>query len=255
MNKKLSLLKKITFITFILQIIFSSNCSPEINLKIIFEKKFPNYIVLNYRKGNFTNSKLDEFVVFLKENKKYQAPPNISKELIENAKHDFEEISKRNDIDKIVVFVLKNNEIKELIEIKERKGNVEVNLFSGEYSRDNLNVIRKVDSKFGSWDGYCYLNDYNGNGLDEILFFKLTGMDFLPFIFEFKNNNMQAVLDTSTFNFNFLSEMNLINEKGKKIIKISGLGSDVIPEGKKGWYKFTWDSGKQMYTMISKGIE
>ncbi len=232
------------------------NSFAEDNLKKIFENKFPNYLVLNYRKGNFTNSKLDEYVVFYKEIKIYKAPPtNTPKAIVDSMKRDFDEISKRNDITKVVVFILKNNEIKGLYELKVKQENSEINLISLEYNKYYLEIIKRGDPQFGTWDDYCYLNDFNGNGLDEILFFVGSGMGLIPYIFEFKDNKVQVVLDITPVYDGSISELKTINKNGKNMIKVYCIGYNVQQKGKRDYYEYSWDSQKQIYTMIEKGIE
>ena len=111
MNSKAFLIKIIILI-FTFHIIVIIDCQAKKDFKKVFEDRFPNYIVLNYRKGNFTNSKLDEYVVFFKEIKKYQASPsNTPKALKEAYKRDYEEMSQRDDIKKGLVVIIKGNKI------------------------------------------------------------------------------------------------------------------------------------------------
>lgn len=229
------LLKRILFSLVIIAI--SANSYAGDNLTKMFEKNFSDYSVISYRKGNFTNSKMDEYVVFFNDYKEYarlsyKRPP---------------------DVDKIVIVILKNNKINKFYELKVKLNDKYLEMGSLGYDKEDLESIKEGNPQFGTWDGYCYLNDYNENGLDEILFFQLTGRSFLPYIFEFKNNNMEVVLDPPRIKA--MSAIKTKNENGKKIIKICGGEGPKVPEGSRQWFEYTWDAKKQMYVRIRQGIE
>jgi hypothetical protein len=231
--KNIISISKILCLIFVSIIFLNFQYPSEDNLIKIFENKFNNYKVLNYRKGNFTNSKLDEYVVF------------------------FNDIFTHKVIGKVVVFILKNNDIKNLYELKVRVEGRDINVFSLDYSvnKYNLETIKKVSPQLGTWNDYCYLNDFNENGLDEILFFELSGRALIPYIFEFKDNKIQPTLDITTVHNDSITEIKTVKENGKKIIKIYGIGYNVSQKGKIDYYKYSWDSGKQIYSFIEKGIE
>jgi len=199
--------------------------------KTLFEQSYPGYTLLDYRKGNFTNSGKAEYVIFLESKDKDK---QITVTLIDEA----------------YVVVVGANGIEKSYAVKDLKGLYDYAHF--------LPYITDKRVNWGKWDGFCYVRDFNGNGLDEILFFKVTGMSFLPYIFEYRNGKMRVILDPPPTYSNIMMQFEAVEET-KKYIKIWGWGNDEKnandPNGKRDWYKYVWNERMDKYQIVDKGLQ
>lgn len=225
-------------------IISICSCSKD-GITQAFKNPHNGYEVMHYRKGRFINTNSDDYVVFYRNTNAYKKGLKSNFKAISKGNTEIK-ISIEKTIDKVVVFNLKNNKVEKKIELK----NNGYNIFTTGYIEKDIEAIKKGKPEFGSWDGYCYLSDFNNNGLDEILFFQGSGMGFVPFIFEYKNDRMQAILkpDPSMY---IMSEIRTINQNGKKIIMVFCYNQ----KPKRRWYKYAWDSSRKIYALIERGIE
>jgi hypothetical protein len=230
------------------------SCHAKLTAQKVLEKRFSDYKLLHYRQGNFTGSKMDEYVAFYRD-KKYPDCKDCAK-----------------TIDKVVILILEKNKIKQEYPL----GYMVNDDKFWEIRGDVLDIRNKLDVKFlqdinidfGNWDEYCYISDFNHNSLDEILFFQIDGK--LPYIFEYKNRTMSVVL-TPPRN-DRISKIETLEENGKKIIKIYGPGIIVKDDGTKygpnnlkpayvvkpgvvDYYKYTWNAEKGIYENFESGEE
>ena len=201
------------------------------NPKTVIEQSFPGYTLLDYRKGNFTNSGKEEYLVFLESKDK---DPQVTVTLINEA----------------YVVVINKNKIERRYEIKDLQG-------IAKYSRF-LPLITDRKVNWGEWDGYCCMRDFNENGLDEILFFEITGMSFLPYIFEYKNSEIDLILDPPSTYSNQIMRFEAVDNGSEKYIMIWGWGDEKnadAPNGKRDWYKYAWNKANGKYVIVDKGVQ
>lgn len=57
-----------------------------------------------------------------------------------------------------------------------------------------LDVAKSVSEVFGTWNGYFFVHDHNANGREEIIGMRLSGMDFLPAIYEYHEGSFRSVV-------------------------------------------------------------
>jgi hypothetical protein len=200
--------------------------------KNILEHYFSENKILGFRKGNFTNSGKDEYVVFL------------------DRKDKRKEITDRL-IYSINVAVVNGDQV-----IKNYKVEGASGIF--EYNDSFLPIITNSKVNWGKWDGLCCVRDYNGNGLDEILFFEITGMSFLPYIFEYSNREMRTILEPPPTPTNQVMKFEAQENRQEKSIMIWGWGEgkkyDAL-SGKRDWYKYVWNKKVGKYAIVEKGME
>ena len=200
--------------------------------KGLLESYFSENIILGYRRGNFTNSGKIEYVVFLDRKDKRKA---ITDKLIYS----------------INVVVVDNDHIMRNYKIKDASG-----IF--EYDDSFLPIITNEEVNWGGWDGCCCIRDFNGNGLDEILFFEITGMSFLPYIFEYFDGKMRTVLDPPPTSSNQIMRFEALESGSEKSIIIWGWGDEKSyddPNGKRDWYRYVWNKWIRKYTIVEEGME
>lgn len=200
----------------------------------VFKEPFKKLNLLHYTKGNFTGSGKDEYVVFYVDpRKKIENQINI-------------------DIDKIMIFTLIDTGSPKLYEIND---------FSFRpYDAEALQIATNKNLHFGQWDGYCRIADYNDNGLDEVMFFGLSGMSFDVDIYEYHNGKMERVLESPPTYSYIISDVETTAKNNKKYIKVYGSGGGekpgkIIPRGYRDWYLYSWNKEKDKYEIIDKGIE
>lgn len=228
--------KKIVLVLFVL---FSFNCVGKNTLdNSTIESLIKNHInkhrLVAFRTGNFTNSGNTEVLAY----------------------YNYSSISPKNedtyDVASVLyVFIIKNDKIQK--EYKCEKGNV------GEYSCDkdntiitNKEIINNKKLKFGKWDGYTFVYDYNENGLDEILLLQNGPEYFLPYIFEFHDGKMKTVLnveDEDDFDANIKSFIETTSDKKGKYIEIYDEFQSNRKE-KRYWKKYQWDKKKKRYVFV-----
>ncbi len=127
------------------------------------------------------------------------------------------------------------------------------NLQTLPYSKKEKDIINNPRLEFGTWRAYCYVNDYNGNGLDEILLFEKTGMSFEPVICEFKNNKIKKVLLSPSSDWNSVSKMETGIDAEGKYIRLWTSRETI--KSKMPWYIYRWDTEKQLYLIKEKGFD
>jgi hypothetical protein len=125
-------------------------------------------------------------------------------------------------------------------------------VWSLDYTERALEVIRGL-SGFGKWNGFSYTGDFNGNGLDELLFFSAGGSFFLPMIVEFDGTGFRQVLDFRT-PFRELSKIEAEVHNGVRTLMLYGRGTLDRP-GKRDWYRYAWDSDERRYRIVEQGVE
>jgi hypothetical protein len=105
--------------------------------------------------------------------------------------------------------------------------------------------------KFGQWDEYTYVHDYNKNGKDEILIFQALGMGVFPYIFEYHDEKMKMVLKSPTDRGP--KKMHTGVEDGKKMIYIQYYKE--MDDKRKGYpyYKYRWNKKTKMYEIYEQG--
>jgi len=111
------------------------------------EKSFsivePKYELLSFSQCNFSNEYDEEYILFFNDPStiiRYTAP---------------------RDIDEVLVAFISDGIIKQLINTK---------LVSLGYDKKLMDIILKDSEKYGDWTEYCYLHDYDEDGLDELYF-------------------------------------------------------------------------------------
>jgi len=200
----------------------------------VFKEQFKKLNLVHYAKGNFTGSGKDEYVVF------YVDPRNR----IENQINI--------DIDKIMIFTLIGTGRPKLYEIND---------FSiRPYDAEALRIVTNKNLRFGQWDGYCRIADYNENGLDELMFFCLSGMSFDVDIYEYQNGKMERVLESPPTYTHIVTNVETITKKNKKYIKVCGLGGGekpgkIIPRGYRDWHLYSWNREKGKYEIVDQSVE
>lgn len=200
-----------------------------------FKEQFKKLNLLHYKKGNFTGSGKDEYIVF------YENPAHTA----------HRDKAGKQDIAKIMIFSMMGTEQPKLYEINDS---------SLAFDDWTLKIITNEKLQFGSWDGYCRIADYNENGLEEVMFFGLAGLGFFVDIYEYQNGKMECVLESPPTYTLTISGIETIIKKNKKYIKIYGSGGsekpgEIAPEGYRDWYLYSWNKGKGVYEIIKKGIE
>jgi hypothetical protein len=175
----------------------------------VFKEQFKKLNLLHYAKGNFTGSGKDEYIVFYED-------------LLQRYEPD------QRNINKIMIFAMIDTGRPKLYEINDSS--------LGPYDEWELRIITNKKLHFGQWDGYCRIADYNGNGLDEVMFFGAGGSGFFVTIYEYKNGKMERILESFSLYSIAISGVETIIEKNKKYIKIYGTEEmekpgEKIPEG------------------------
>ncbi len=201
-----------------------------VSVKTLLQNEFPKLNLLSFAEGNFTGSGDREYLAFF-----------------EDPRQRYEKDSPKV-IWRVVVFLVKNEVVTKRYDLHS------LGLYSLDYGKRELSVIKDPHLSFGRWAGYAYIGDYNENGLEEILFFELTGMSFLPTIVEFKGKEFVNVLDFSTAK-NGLSEIRTVTRDGHKFLKLYGYGSDYTPKGKRDWYLYQWNRKTDRYEVVDEGLE
>ncbi len=189
----------------------------------------PGYTLQSAFMGNFTNSGLNEFVAF------YRNKKNSSEY-----------------IDRISVITTRNNRVEKVYPL------IYSNLLNNGKQADlggaiplNEFAMKFVGrSNFGKWNGYCEIADSNGNGLDEILFFQLTGFTLYPFIFEFFGGQMKQILSPPLIGI--VTRIEATSGSGKYFLTVYGPGNPKNNQ-EEHWFKYEWNRIEGMYLLIEKG--
>jgi hypothetical protein len=205
-------------------------CPANQDVKTLLRDEYPKLVLLGFEKGQFTGSKNDEYLAF------YEDP-----------RQRYEEDSPMV-IWRVVVFVVRSGRIVSRYDL------FSLDVTSLDYDESHLKIIRNPQLQFGRWAGYAYVGDYNGNGLEEILFFQLTGSYFLAMIVEYNGKEFEVRLDTYSQPLS-ISEIRTETRDGKKLLKVYGYGGESIPVGKRDWYLYEWNGKTERYELIEEGVE
>ena len=189
---------------------------------------YPELTLLSYAKGDFTRSGSDEYLAF------YEDPS-----------YRYESDSPQVIVGKVLL--VKDGRIKRKYDLEGR------GLITNAYPARLLAVITNPELHFGRWASYAFVGDFNENGVDEILFFELSGTSFLPVVLEFDGKDFVTVLDFKTPK-NILSEIRTEVRDGQKFIRIYGYGTDAS-KGQRDWYLYQWSSKSSRYEIVQRGAE
>ena len=210
---------------------------PETEIGRLIYKRFENLRLVGYREGNFTNSGETEILAYYQNKSVRKGDP-----IFYNTPED------------IYVFIIKNNKI--IKEYKCEHGNsVSYNENKDSMILFNQDIIEHNELKFGEWDGYTFVYDYNENGLDEILIFDNGPEHFLPYIMEFHDGKMKTVLnvhDEKFFDNNVKGILETISDKNGKYIEIYGVPYRELTYPV-SWERYIWDDNEKMYLLYEIG--
>jgi tetratricopeptide (TPR) repeat protein len=237
--KNKSMLK---FISLIVMVFLASVISFANDIEEILSNVQPGYLLLHYRQGNFTGSGLKEYVVFYNDVKQYE-------EYKKNDYYQKHPDQLTRNIDKILVCIISNNDVIRLFDLNMGS------LFP--YSKSwEAQLIKNTKIGLTGWDGYCYITDLNQDGLDNIVFFEMSGMGMYIHIYQYNKSgkNMEELLyDLVDFT---IARMELSKENGKNIIRIyrhHGENGDAESEMYWIWYDFRWNEKNGKYEVIRTG--
>jgi hypothetical protein len=206
-------------------------CPLNQDVEALLRDAYPKLVLLGFEKGQFTGSKNDEYLAF------YEDP-----------RERFGEDSPKV-IAKLAVFVIKSNKVIVRYDLEK------LNIWSFEYRREiYLDIIKNPQLQFGRWAGYAYVGDYNGNGLEEILFFILAGDAFLPRIIEYNGEEFEITLEFDT-PCGFLTEIRTEIRDGRKLLKLYGCEDERTGKGKRDWYLYEWNGKTGRYEIVEEGVE
>jgi hypothetical protein len=205
-------------------------CPSNQDVETLLRNEYPKLVLLDFEKGQFTGSKNEEYLAF------YEDP-----------RERYEEDSPMV-IAKYVVFLIKNNKVISQYDLER------LDVWSLEYDEYHLKIIENPQLQFGRWAGYAYVGDYNGNGLEEILYFKLGGDAFLPRIIEYNGEEFEITLKFDT-PCGFLTEIRTETRDGRKLLKLYGCEDERIGKGKRDWYLYEWNGKTGRYEIIEEGVE
>lgn len=59
-------------------------------------------------------------------------------------------------------------------------------------------IVAELTPTLGEWNGYFFVADHNGNGVDEFVTLALGGSQYAPVIYEYANGGLNDVLDPFT---------------------------------------------------------
>lgn len=212
-------MKKYLILLFL--VVFNLCSGEDLDLNSIFSNQVKGYILLYFKKDNLTNSGHDEYIAFYKE--------------------DTGTENKNNDIGKVCVFIIKNNKI---------STSYDLNTWSLGYKKKDLQIINDSSAVFGKWDGYCYINDINNNGVNDIIFFTSSGIGFSLNIYEFKNNNFRIILNGPEDGM--LSKIEIEVISNTKTFKLYG---GYFKENKKSyryWFRYVPNKKTGVFDFVEK---
>ena len=241
MNREIKLILLIIFNIIICTKIIS--CSPNNRIIQIIKQKYKKYNLLKCIEGNFTNSGNNEYIVFFEDPaKRYEGNENLPPK-----------------INKVFIFIFNNSNL--INEIK-------LDIFSSGYREYDLEIIKNINNVFGPWHDYCYIKDFNRNGFDEIVFFSISGRDFVVYFIEYKNEKFEYVLKSP--DYEILVDIEAVDNEQEKYIKIylpipvdlseEDLPEDYImpaqPYDKDHflWQKYVWSEAKGIYDIVESGL-
>lgn len=195
-------------------------------LKSLLQGEYPRDELVSISKGNFTGSDCDEYLAF------YQKPS------VEGLK----------DSSKMVwgvVFLVRDGHVKTKYDLEYH------GLSTLALEKNQLKIVRNPSFSFGRWVSNAYVGDFNRNGLDEILFFELSGMSFLPSIIEYQSGEFVNVLSFQTPH-NLLSGIETVVRNGDTLLKLYGYGNGDRPVVRGDWYLYEWNAGAKRYEVVDQ---
>jgi len=136
------------------------------NMENSLKSFYPELDFLAYFPCNFSKEYNEEYLVFYNDPSyivSYSAPLGIHKG--------------------IVLFV-GNNKPNKIMDLK---------LHTLGYDERTLETILEDSYQYGKWNDYCYLTDSNGDGLDELYFYEISGISFGLVIMKYLNNEFEMV--------------------------------------------------------------
>ena len=200
------------------------------DIKSVLRNEYPSRKLLSYAKGSFTGSVNDEYVAFY---------GDLTQK---------DENSRQSDIDQVTVFIIKQGRTIKKYDLSN------LDVWSLGYSEKWLRIARNPLLKFGNWNGYSYIADYNDNGFDEILFFQLSGSSFMPMILEFDGKEFQNRIEFDTYS-GILAEIRSELREGRKMLRLYGYGNTEEELAKRDWYLYSWEGKTNRYMIVEKGLE
>ena len=125
-----------------------------------------------YFKVNLTNSGDDEYIAFYYECRKYNEP---------------------NLYNLVRVYRFKNNKIYKIYRIEHEC------LLDYNESDIDMKLIKELEKYFGTWNGYFYVYDLNGNGVPELFLYDLGGIGGSFGIYEYnkERDKFETLFDPS----------------------------------------------------------
>ncbi len=189
-----------------------------------------NYQLVKCTTGNFTGSKKTEYLCHYRNMTTVRLNPNSD---VGNSK--------------FCIYIVENNKIL-------NKFNVDTPY--GSYDKKyEYKIVHNKKIKFGKWDGYCYIGDFNSNGIEEILIFVLSGMSFEVEIYEFNGKDFEEKLKPPTFSLgNVVTRVETGTKSGNKYLEVWG---ETITEKDNtvDFFMYSWNPKTGYYEIIEKGFK
>ncbi len=217
--------KQYTFLLCI-QFIFLISCNAnERDLDKIFRRFKENLVMVNYEKGNYTATKNEEYLVLYRNETKGELADLL--------------------FSKGFIVVLDGNKITKSIEL---------DVMSFPYQVKHKKIIEKSNNNGLNYNDFPQIYDFNNNGIDEILFFGLSGMSFSVSILEYSNSeeSISNKLVFSTY-YKMLSEVSY--DSKSNTFTLLGWGNPEHGDGNRDWYKYQWNDKTNIYEVIKQGYE
>ncbi len=202
-------------------------CQPMTDLETLLKGRFPSLIA--YTEGRFTPTTSLQYAVFHEDQR---GAPGIERAVL------------------ATVVSVHDGTIVGAIDL----GAPPIRMWTLRYQQRQLDVISGFSSSLGRWNGYSYVGDFNGNGIDEIYAFRLAGDSFLPVVVESIGEQFRRVLEFDTY-YAQLSEIRVETWAGQRTLRLFGYGSPDLPEGKRDWYRYAWDTQGKTYRIVEQGME
>ena len=205
-------------------------CQSSYDAEKLLREQYPKLVLLGFGAGRFTGSEGDEFVAFYEDpRERYEQgkPPTISK---------------------VVAYVVWRGKVKVSHDLSR------ICVSSLGYTEEELQIITNPGLQFGRWTGYAHVGDFNGNGIDQILFFVVGGDSSLPVVVEFNGTEFVRTLDFP-YHAVFLTDIRTVNRDGRRFLKLYTYADDSLHQDKREWYLYGWNGETQEYDVIEQGIE
>ena len=118
------------------------------------------------------------------------------------------------------------------------------------YEEHLLRQIQTLQPRFGQWNGYCFVADFNGNGIDEIIGFQMSGSSYLPRILEYDGAEFVSLLEFRTYAMSFSH----IEFRNNRRIYIVGYGDTRFDDRDYDWYLYQWSEEHGRYRVVESGL-